>query len=226
MYTGPRIITNGLVLSLDAGNTKSYPGSGTTWYDKSGNGYNGILTNGPTFSSNNNGGIVFDGVDDYVSCTSLDTTSLTTEATLVAWLKCTSSNPLAAQTGLFGFSGFGLNTHYPWQDGLAYFGTFRAARINSITLSNINRTLPHMVTVTTKAGDLWKLYQNTTLVTSTAAESTVSIHTGYKNIGISYTASSPYFFSGNFYNFAIYNRALTSQEIQQNYNSTKTRYGL
>ena len=48
----PSIVTDGLVLCVDAANTKSYPGSGTTWTDVSGKGYDGTLTNGPTFSSN------------------------------------------------------------------------------------------------------------------------------------------------------------------------------
>ena len=61
------IITDGLVIALDAANTKSYPGSGTTWSDLSGNSNNGTLTNGPTFNSRNGGSIVFDGVDDYVT---------------------------------------------------------------------------------------------------------------------------------------------------------------
>ena len=63
----PKIVTDGLVLCLDAGDGKSYSGSGTTWYDRSGNGNNGILVNGPTFDSNNRGAIVFDGVNDHVS---------------------------------------------------------------------------------------------------------------------------------------------------------------
>ena len=57
-----RIITENLVLCLDAANSKSYPGSGTTWTDLSGNGNNATLTNGPTYSSANGGSIVFDGV--------------------------------------------------------------------------------------------------------------------------------------------------------------------
>ena len=57
---------NGLVLALDAANTKSYPGSGTTWTDLSGRGNTGTLTNGPTYSSANGGSIVFDGTNDYV----------------------------------------------------------------------------------------------------------------------------------------------------------------
>jgi hypothetical protein len=62
----PQIITNGLVLALDAGNTKSYVSGSTTWFDKSGNGNNGILINGPTFSSANGGSIFMDGAGDYI----------------------------------------------------------------------------------------------------------------------------------------------------------------
>jgi len=67
MFTGPNISTSGLVLALDAANTKSYPGSGTTWTDMSGNNNNGTLTNGPTFNSANGGSIVFDGSNDFVT---------------------------------------------------------------------------------------------------------------------------------------------------------------
>ena len=62
----PKIVTNGLVLALDAANTKSYPGSGTVWSDLTPNGNNGALTNGPTFNSANGGSIVFDGTNDYL----------------------------------------------------------------------------------------------------------------------------------------------------------------
>ena len=61
------IVTDGLVLCVDAANTKSYPGSGTTWTDISGKNHNGTLINGPTFSSDNMGGIVFDGSNDAVT---------------------------------------------------------------------------------------------------------------------------------------------------------------
>jgi len=63
----PSIATNGLVLNLDAGNTSSYIGSGTTWTDLTGSGNNGTLTNGPIFNSGNGGSIVFDGINDVVS---------------------------------------------------------------------------------------------------------------------------------------------------------------
>ena len=71
MFYGPKIITNGLVLYLDAANRNSYPGSGTTCTDLSGNNNNFTLVNGPTFSSGNMGNIVFDGTDDYLLINSL-----------------------------------------------------------------------------------------------------------------------------------------------------------
>ena len=79
-----KIVTDGLVLCLDAGNSKSYPGTGTTWTDLSGRGNTGTLTNGPTYSSANGGSIVFDGSNDFVQCTG----SLTlTTATFIVWMR-------------------------------------------------------------------------------------------------------------------------------------------
>lgn len=65
-YAGPNIPTNGLILYLDAANPKSYPGSGTTWYDISGNGNNATLVNGASYNSQNNGVMQFDGVNDEI----------------------------------------------------------------------------------------------------------------------------------------------------------------
>ena len=80
---GPNITTDGLVLHLDAANTNSYPGSGTTWTDISGKGHNGTLDNGPTFSSDNKGCIVLDGTNDYISTINL---SSFTTFTIQMWI--------------------------------------------------------------------------------------------------------------------------------------------
>ena len=66
-YCTQQIVKDGLVLALDAGNTKSYPGSGTSWSDLSGQGNTGTLTNGPTYSSADGGSIVFDGTKTLLS---------------------------------------------------------------------------------------------------------------------------------------------------------------
>ena len=70
-----KVVTDGLVLYLDAANTKSYPGSGTAWSDLSRSGNNGTLTNGPTFNSARGGAIVLDGADDYIAINNIQTTS-------------------------------------------------------------------------------------------------------------------------------------------------------
>ena len=62
----PRLVTDGLVLCVDAANTKSYPGSGTTWTDLSGKGNDGSLINGAAFDSGNNGSINIDGSNDRI----------------------------------------------------------------------------------------------------------------------------------------------------------------
>ncbi len=84
---GPKTITNGLVLYLDAANKKSYPGSGTTWTDLSGNVYNGTLTNGPTFSAANMGSIVFDGTNDNIQLGNASTFLPTSAISLNCWAK-------------------------------------------------------------------------------------------------------------------------------------------
>tara|TARA_R110000772_G_scaffold247722_1_gene361657 strand:- start:280 stop:972 length:693 start_codon:yes stop_codon:yes gene_type:complete len=82
----PKIVTDGLVLCLDAGDRKSYSGSGTTWTDRSGNGNDGTLTNGPTFDSDNGGSIVFDGINDYVKIDNIIIAN-PTSLTVGGWFK-------------------------------------------------------------------------------------------------------------------------------------------
>ena len=66
-YRGPKIVTDGLVLALDAANKKSYPGTGTTWQDLSGNGNDATLVNSPTFGTTNGGRFEFDGTNRYLT---------------------------------------------------------------------------------------------------------------------------------------------------------------
>ena len=76
MYTGPHIITDGLILALDAASPKSYPGSGTTWYDLTTNSLDATLYNGVSFSTNKQGTMVFDGVNDYGQISSSTLTAI------------------------------------------------------------------------------------------------------------------------------------------------------
>ena len=103
------IVTDGLVLALDASVSRSYPGSGTTWTDLSGNGNNGTLTNGPTYNSANGGSIVFDGTDDYGSVSCSQFQSGNNPFTMEVWFRW-SGNGTNTSNNLFGYGNDGQNT--------------------------------------------------------------------------------------------------------------------
>ena len=223
VFGGPNVIDNGLVLSLDAGNVKSYPGSGTIWYDKSGNNNNGTLTNGPTFSG---GSIVFDGVDDYVLA-NLAPLGLNVQGpyTFNCYIKYNTSsggvrNPITlSNTGSSSFQfGYIAGSPVVWKYGGSVLTTFTPPAVNIIHYMTC--------TVTTASVDV---YINGVL---NATASSPSLQTGsldsllcsaYWASGIVNTTSV---FSGNIYNISLYNKILTPVEILQNYNATKTRFGL
>jgi hypothetical protein len=209
------IVTDGLVLYLDAGNTASYPGSGTTWTDLSGNGNNGTLVNGVGYNSDNLGSLVFDGVNDYVSLPSINTNS---NFTLNFWTKRTSNtNPTL-------FSGNPASGYLQIRNGsseislvksfvaeLGGFGSSTATTLNLI--SNITITKSGTTFSASVNGD----FKNTLTVTETFT-------TTAPTLGINTSNSEPY--TGNIYQFLVYNRTLSQQEIQQNFNATRSRFGL
>ena len=119
-HSGPDIIEDGLVLALDAANTKSYGGSGTTWSDLSGNGNDGTLTNGPTFSSDNLGCIVFDGSDDRVDGVHNSELNLTNDLTVECWFRRTGGR--SDWVRVFGKGDYSNRTYGLWyHDNSNYF---------------------------------------------------------------------------------------------------------
>ena len=235
-YRGPHIITDGLVLALDAGNTKSYPGSGTTWTDKSGFENNGTLINGPTFNSSNLGSIVFDGVDDYVNCG--NRTSLNFERnnsfSFSFWIYPIST----ANSG-------GIASKYDISNKGWTVGTFNGhislvlrntLTTNDIVVATANNTVLinnwYFVTVTyngnsNATGVSFYINGIKTLndvITRNALTADIS-NTANFEIG-GRTLVNQVYYTGRISIFSTYNRELTSQEIQQNYNATKSRYGL
>ena len=216
----PKIVTDGLVLCLDAANNRSYPKSGTTWSDLA-ESNNGTLINGPTFDAGNGGGIVFDGTDDRVDVSNLSASMFSTGATVFAFLKLANATPSNTnQSGIWGF-GSGARSHYPYTNGYAYMNTFRTSRVGPITLSSsIDRAKPHSLCITSKNSDRWKMYQNTDLVSDQAADSSVNLPCN--DFGKSCTDAR--YLEGAFYSFLMYNRALSADEVLQNYLATKGRY--
>ncbi len=212
---GPNISENGLIFSLDAADRTSYPGTGTTWNDLVGNN-NGTLTNGPTFNSGNKGSIVFDGVDDYASIPGMVLNNYT-NFTVNTWVKFNQASRYeiiwSAYNGYFSVIKF---------PNIIYFSvagsTGQAASTTTTTLTNVWYNI-----VAVRSSGVSYLYLNGILEgTFTGAVSTAASPSEYR-LG-NYVAS--YYLSGNIANNIIYNRALSSQEVLQNYNNTKSRFGL
>ena len=229
---GPRIVTDGLVLCLDAADKKSYPGSGTTWYDRSGNGNHGTLVNGPSFDGGNGGSIVFDGADDHLS-TSLGTY---TPYCIDIWFynddNITSSImegnyqqlagvgaypggiTLGAWTGAATdetFSFFGYN----WSvNGMTYIRDTAFSGIHNIVVNWNGSTY-----------DIWLDGTKRTTYASSYGHCTLHSRTGFALGGDLFNAAS-YEFDGKIYSAKIYISQLSDNEVLQNYNTVKGRFNL
>jgi len=215
----PSIITQNLVLCLDAANTKSYPGSGTTWTDLSGSGNNGTLVNGVGYSGSNLGSLSFDGVNDYVD-TGKTATQLgiyDADYTFDAWVYPTD---FTSDKTMFGTDQTSIRQglHLVFRGSAIYQGHYGADfSAGSGTLNAWNNISWTYV----KSSGLATIYKNGI----SQGSGTIGSFIGTTNILIGRWASQ-YNFLGNGSNYKIYNRALTASEIQQNYTALKGRFGL
>jgi len=216
----PLVVTDGLVMYLDAGNTKSYPGAGTTWTDVSRNGNNGTLTNGPTFNSANGGSIVFDGVDDYATVSSLNLTGITENFTFITVIKFPTFNNSGVIVWQAFSSYWALMTNTSFGAANLTFTT-RGTRGQAAVSSTLTANQWYYVVCKREAG-VNSLYINNTTYTYTSDVS----FPGGTLFKIGTDGNNNYFFNGNLALIQLYNRALTQTEIQQNYNTQKTRFGL
>jgi hypothetical protein len=227
----PDIVTNGLVLCLDAADKKSYPGNGATWFDRSGNRNNGTLTNGPIYSSGNGGSIVFDGVDDKIDIPynpSLNIQGL--NLTISCWIKSTSLANSINGAGILVRNGEGNDGLYELlliQDSGKNYSFFRMKEVGFYNPKLIPIELNSFYNIVS-VYDNGKMrnYVNSieegaglTTNRSIRASSYLSLQIGVRFVGDSR-------FSGGVYNLSLYNRALSPQEIKQNFNATKSRFGL
>tara|TARA_R110000787_G_C13227149_1_gene426825 strand:- start:4 stop:711 length:708 start_codon:yes stop_codon:yes gene_type:complete len=229
----PLIVTDGLVLCLDAANKKSYSGSGTTWTDRSGNGNNGTLVNGPTFDSGNGGSIDFDGVDDNVNLGNDSSFDLTSEFSLEIFFfggsGIDSYGGLLNKAGDGNFGNWGI-----YGDGSNDYIRFgyrstngSQVEINASSYSDIStEAWVHYLGVF--SGTSLYLYRNGALVSSSgvsASHQTPQTNSYDAAIGRR-LANSGYEVDFKVSIAKIYDRALTSAEVLQNYNAIKSRFGL
>ena len=210
------IVTDGLVLWLDASNKPSYPGSGTTWTDLSGNNNNGTLTNGPTFNSDNGGSMVFDGVNDYVSNTMPNPGSV--PITFDFWMNSNTSTPV----GLFDTAPYNPSVLRNYGAGnIEWWNSNPTVSLGVSALTWTNITIEFSFTTNRTI----KYYRNGNLIT-TATGSASSTFAWTSLIFGNINEGSAGWYSGKISTIKIYNRALSAGEVLQNFNALKSRFGL
>jgi len=222
----PRIITDGLVLCLDAANPKSYPGSGDTWFDLSGNGNNGTL-NGAGYDNGSLGSLSFDETDDNVNCGDNDIFKISSTLTLEAWFRIST---YVNWSGIIGKSNtvkgvyvmhlsasaqrvrFSYNSVSPWTVNI----------IDGNTTLNTNQWYHSVITYD---GTNVNFYINGSLdKTQNIGSITFDTGSGFPVTLGQDPPGTNEFFNGRIAKASIYNRALTASEISQNYLATKSRY--
>lgn len=233
---GPNLVRDNLVLELDAGNIKSYRGTGTTWNDKSGNNYIGVLNNGPTFNTGSLGSLVFDGTDDYGYITgSFGTYS---NFTVSFWINI---NTLLNHRGIFVMKNASDSTDYNSNNFAIHTisGGYFGMECNNLFGGNTSRNntviyqkTSHCTVVCNQSSNLVTYYLNGVADGTQPITSTVTFNdhnllflacrqfsaTGVNNY------QNP--LAGTLFNYLFYNRALSPSEVLQNYNAVRSRFGL
>jgi hypothetical protein len=217
------IVRNGLVLYNDAANTKSYPGSGTAWTDLSGNGNNGTLVNGPTYSSANMGSIIFDGVDDHISF--ISNPALTNQITVDVWVNLTATTPNGNAWILGREGSYRLTydtTSIQWTCATVnngWYTTGTPVTVGIVPTGNI------LNIVGTYDGTNNRIYVNGTLRTTGTLISGNILTTSTYYLARSGAGNIDYG-NMNMYSHKLYNRALTAAEVSQNFNALRGRYSI
>jgi hypothetical protein len=234
---GPDIVTNGLVLYLDAANDRSIVSGSTTWFDLSRNGNTGSLINGPTYNTGSSGNIIFDNTNDQCNITASSGISTNT-FTYEIWCRPTSTNSTVteASTGI----GAGLATSQRNVIAPANYGTNSGAGMsvgtNSVVVIEHGNSLLAPILVYTASIPSTRfshvvavynnkqptLYFNGSFARTGLLSPRTTVYGDYTRVGYGDYG----YFSGGIAAVRVYNRALSPREIRQNYHATKGRYGL
>jgi hypothetical protein len=219
----PQIVTDGLVLCLDAANQRSYPKSGTTWSDLSGNGNHGALTNMENnFDAGNKGSLSFDGSNERVAISDHTSIRLSTTGTISMFVNpATRSDTyqtfLSKNNGNYdtGYE-IGIDQRSSKNNGLA-IRPGSSSNIQNFFTGYLD-TWVHVSVVLNGSSVL--AYRNGEFFATHAQ--TTSSTTATLQIGSRGTGSL--FVNCKFANIMIHNRALTGDEVRQNYLATRGRY--
>lgn len=228
----PSIVRNGLVLYLDPANSRSYPGTGTTWTDLSGNGNNATLTNSPTYSTSNNGIFTFNGSTQYATVTNTNgfgNAGLSPNQTMSIWYNQNDNNS-------FDFlCGFRNDSNYDFflliidtGSGNTLEARIRTSNVGIDTnvsyLDSYNNTWKN-ITLSVNGSSI-KTYIDGSLLNSTNSL-TGNYGATSTNFSIgAHPVDQAWKANGSIGTVLFYNRQLSDAEVRQNFNATKGRYGL
>lgn len=212
---GSGIVTSGLILRYDFAETSSYPGTGTAVTDLSNSGNDGTLLNGPTFTSTSPKYLTFDGLNDNISA---QNTLTSTDWTIDMWIKKT-SNQNAGFDRLWAMSSFRFEIALDTSNNVRYYdGVWRYTSININTnWNNLVLTFKNNSGGATRDFDI---YLNNSLVRS--ATNGRTFVSSALNIGAKSNGGEAATFDLN--EVKVYNRQLTSDEVNQNYNARVGRF--
>lgn len=235
-YGGSNVVTDGLVLALDAANARSYPGSGTVWRDLSGNSKSATLKNSPSFSTTNGGQFSLDGTDDYFYVSGAFTSY--TNFTMTAWIKVMTTDnhrgifciKNAADTADYTNGNFAIHTVAGGYFGLEANNLYAGNTSKNNTV--VNGTIAQCTVVCDQSNLLVTYYLNsvsdgTQTITSTLTFSDHNaLFIGCRQYTLTGENNGQNVLTGNIYNISFYNRALSTTEISQNFNAQKSRFNL
>jgi hypothetical protein len=217
----PKIITNGLVLALDAANPRSYPGTGTAWTDLSQGINNGTLINSPTFNGANSGNIVFNGTNQYINCGNASNLQITV-GTIGAWVRTStpgsSFRSIIAKQQAWGlFAVDSILVTYDWGNNQT-----RSTGINIADNTWKYVAMTFTQTIGTPSNNAIIYLNSNPVLTTTVRNNNQTVQVQIAEAGM----PANQFLNGSVAFAQIYNRVLSPSEILQNFNAQKSRFGL
>ena len=226
----PKIVTDGLILCLDAASRKSYPGSGTTWFDRSGNGNNGTLVNGVGYNSGNGGSLVFDGTNDYVDLLLTANLQFGTRDFAIEYYINSNTQASSFPSLFTNYNGWGAGAVFVGVSHQNYLNKYsfwiNGQGSGARTESNISyNKWEHLVVM--RDNGICKIYLNGTQ-DGTTIDATGIVLNGLNSsiIRVGSTQEATVLYNGKIAKMSIYNRALSPNEVKQNFNATRGRYGI
>lgn len=219
LHYSTNVTSNGLILFLDAGDTRSYPGSGTVWTDRSGQGNIANLANGVGFDSTNKGSLIFDGVNDLATMSRVPVVAASGLLSYSIWFK--TSDTTKTQQAL-------CITN--WSNMLQYNGGVSFTWWSNINVGALTFNVPAIVQnqwyniTVSQNNSLLSVYLNGVSVYSATGVTNILNSNDIRNHIGGFGASR--FFKGNIAQVLIYGRNLTATEAYQNFELQRTRFGV